>query len=106
MQTKDKRRVSRKDHTGLQPGSVFRNDEPDADDGRINMVNGNNALPPKLPTFARLAHDPKAAVEMMNSAVRESEMSPLVCRAVERKVTTPETCLVSDESFLQDYWGE
>jgi hypothetical protein len=101
MQTKDKRRVTRKDHTGIQPGYVYTKDEPDAD-GRKNME--GNAFAPKLPT---LAHDPDPPLEAMKSAVFcESESSPLVCRAVERKVATPETCPVSEESFLQDYWGE
>jgi hypothetical protein len=61
----------------------------------MSMVDGN-ALAPNLQTFA---HDPNAI-----EAIRESKTPPLVCRPVQRKVTTPE--IVSDESFLHDYWGE
>jgi hypothetical protein len=102
--TKEKRRVSQKDHTSSDAGTrnmiqpslevLFRKDETYIT-RTVSMVDGN-ALAPNLPTFA---HDPNAF-----EAIRESTTPPLVCCSVERKVTTPK--IVSDESFLHDYWGE
>jgi hypothetical protein len=103
IQTKEKRRVSRKVHPRngarnmVQPSLVealYKKDESNST-GTVNMVDGNG-LARNAPT---LAHDPNAI-----EVIRESKAPPLVCHSVEHQVTIPE--IVSDESFFQDYWGE
>ena len=54
-----------------------------------------------------LADEENEAISAQDMRIAESESSPVACQHSDlRKVTTPDTCLLSEESFLQDYWGE
>lgn len=115
MQTKEQRRVCRRkdneQHEVISPvAQVVLSPKV------LQQSNTGNIPPPtkrvvspmapvemNIPTLVR-AEEPVKNSFAASTPGMEKPPRPLNSR--ERKVMTPETCLVSEESFLQDYWGE
>ena len=103
IETKGKRRVCRKDN-----GRTHAVISPVVDVLSSKLVTEetpNNVQPYAVGCLEipRLSCGPNKLIRDF-IADREVSLRPVYFR--DEKVSTPETCLVSDESFLQDYWGK
>lgn len=105
-QTKEQRRVSRVvgSHEVISPVAEIVSPKLVPEEG--NQVENRGYLKPEMliPTLSRHRNDennfnPKSAGQEL--------VSPRPFDSTGRKsAVTPETCPISEESFLQDYWGE
>lgn len=105
-QTKERRRVARKDNVGshnvISPVTEVLSPKLVPEEKNDVETRGTLGSDMFIPTLSRHRN---GAVNT-SFVPTESEVSPRPFDSLGKKVVTPETCPISEESFLQDYWGE
>jgi hypothetical protein len=102
-QTREQRRVSRVgSHEAISPVPEIVPPKLVPEEG--NQVGNRRlfSLEMMIPTLSLHSNDENN----FNTKSGQEQVSPRPFDSLGRRAVTPETCPISEESFLQDYWGE